>query len=39
MNLNVSGDPPYASGTIVLAWDWGGRQPNEIWQIDSFSGA
>lgn len=31
MNLNVRGNGPYPSGTAVLAWSWGGGEPNEVW--------
>lgn len=31
MNLNVEGSGPYHSGTPVLAWEWGGGNPNEVW--------
>lgn len=32
-NLNVAGDGPYPAGTGILAWDWGGGAPNEVWMI------
>ena len=33
MNLNVAGNGPYALNNTVLAWDWDGGQPNEVWQL------
>ena len=33
MNLNVSGDGQYPTGTEVLAFDWAGGHPNEVWNF------
>lgn len=35
INLNVSGDGPYESGTPVLAFKWGGGHANEVWIFTS----
>lgn len=32
-NLNVKGDPPYASGTEVVLWNWSGPADNLVWRL------
>lgn len=38
-NLNVKGDPPYASGTEVVLWNWTGARDNLVWRMTQVKAA